>query len=131
MRDELAIKANGLEKRYFHKKTGKYKKALSRLDLAIPSKSLLAIMGPSGCGKSTLLKALNGYNTASKGKVFIHGLELLSNYDYLKTAIGYVPQDDIVHKQLTIQQSMNYTSRLRLGKVNQKNRTDTQRFRYL
>ena len=88
-------------------------------------------MGPSGCGKSTLLKALNGYNTASKGKVFIHGLELLSNYDYLKTAIGYVPQDDIVHKQLTIQQSMNYTSRLRLGKVNQKNRTDTQRFRYL
>ena len=108
-RDELAIVASGLEKRYFNKKTGR-KKALSRLDLAVPSRSLLAILGPSGCGKSTLLKALNGYNVASKGKVLIHGLELSTNYDYLKTAVGYVPQDDIVHKQLTIQQSMDYTS---------------------
>ena len=118
LRDELAVVAIGLEKRYFNKKTGREKKALSRLDLSVPSRSLLAIMGPSGCGKSTLLKALNGYNIASKGKVLIHGLELSTNYDYLKTAVGYVPQDDIVHKQLTIQQSMDYTSKLRLGKVN-------------
>ena len=70
------------------------------MDLSVQSKSLLAIMGPSGCGKSTLLKALNGDNPASSGKVLLFGLELLSNYEYLKTQIGYVPQDDIVHSPI-------------------------------
>ena len=63
--DELAITAIGIEKLIL------MGKGLKKMDLSIPSKSLLAIMGPSGCGKSTLLKALNGDTPPTKGKVFI------------------------------------------------------------
>ena len=63
--DELAITAIGIEKTYSNGVKG-----LKKMDLSIPSKSLLAIMGPSGCGKSTLLKALNGDTPPTKGKVF-------------------------------------------------------------
>ena len=102
--DELAISAIGIEKVYPNQKKGK--KALHKLDLSVPSKSLLAIMGPSGCGKSTLLKSLNGESPPTKGKVLIFNQDLITNYEYLKTQIGYVPQDDIVHKQLTVEQSL-------------------------
>ncbi|MFM7683474.1 MAG: ATP-binding cassette domain-containing protein, partial [Bacteroidota bacterium] len=83
--------------------------------IEIPSKSLLAVMGPSGCGKSTLLKALNGDSPASQGRVTICGLELNENYDYIKTHLGYVPQDDIVHRELSVYKSLYYAAKLRLS----------------
>ena len=111
--EELAITAIGIEKTYYSKNKPP-NKALKKMDLSVPSKSLLAVMGPSGCGKSTLLKALNGDTPATSGKVLLFGQELLSNYDYLKTQIGYVPQDDIVHQQLTVKECMYFTAKIRL-----------------
>lgn len=107
---EVAIRAERIVKQFENGKIG-----LHECSFEIPSKSLLAVMGPSGCGKSTLLKALNGDAPPSSGTIYIGGLELNSNYDYLKTQIGYVPQDDIVHKELTVQQSLYYAAKLRLN----------------
>ena len=109
LNEELAITAVGIEKTYPNGV-----KALKKMDLSIPSKSLIAIMGPSGCGKSTLLKALNGDTPASKGRIFLFNQELSANWQYLKTQIGYVPQDDIVHKELTVRQCLFFTAKLRL-----------------
>ena len=106
---EVAIRAEGVEKVY---KNGF--KALNDCYLNINSRTLMAIMGPSGCGKSTLLKTLNGESPATRGKVYLFNQELTTNYEYLKTQIGYVPQDDIVHKELTVYQSMYYAAKLRL-----------------
>ena len=109
LNEELAITAVGIEKTYPNGV-----KALKKMDLSISSKSLIAIMGPSGCGKSTLLKALNGDTPASKGRIFLFNQELSANWQYLKTQIGYVPQDDIVHKELTVRQCLFFTAKLRL-----------------
>ena len=111
--EELAICVKGIEKEFLN--GGKKIKVLSKMDLAIPSKSLLAIMGPSGCGKTTLMNTLNGVSPATNGKVYLFGQELISNYEYLKTQIGYVPQDDTIHRQLTVKQSLYYTAKLRLN----------------
>lgn len=110
--DELAITAIGIEKTYPNGVKG-----LKKMDLSIPSKSLISIMGPSGCGKSTLLKALNGDTPPSKGKIFLFNLELTKNWQYLKTQIGYVPQDDIIHRQLTVNQCLYFTAKLRLNSI--------------
>jgi len=106
---EVAIRAERIVKIFKGGKVG-----LHESSFEIPSKSLLAVMGPSGCGKSTLLKALNGDAPPSSGKVYISGLSLSENFDYIKTHIGYVPQDDIVHKELTVEQSLFYAAKLRL-----------------
>ena len=113
--DELAISAIGIEKAYPNQKEGE--KALHKMDLSVPSGSLLAIMGPSGCGKSTLLKSLIGEHRLSKGRVLIFNQNLYDNYEYLKTQIGYVPQDDIVHKQLSVYDSLRYTAKLRIANI--------------
>ena len=77
--DELAISAIGIEKIYPNQKKGK--KALHKMDISVPSRSLLAIMGPSGCGKSTLLKSLNGESPPTKGRVLIFNQDLITNYE--------------------------------------------------
>ena len=112
LNEELAITAIGIEKTYLNGVA-----ALKKMDLSIPSKSIIAIMGPSGCGKSTLLKALNGDSPPTKGKVYLFNQELSTNWQYLKTQIGYVPQDDIVHQELTVEQSLFFTAKLRLENI--------------
>ncbi len=110
MENTIAISANRVTKKFSNGKIG-----LHESSFEIQSKTLVAILGPSGCGKSTLLKALNGDSRCTGGTIHINGLELNNtNFDYIKRHIGYVPQDDIVHNDLTVEQSLWYSSKLRL-----------------
>ena len=80
---------------------------------ALPG-DMIALMGPSGAGKTTLLMTLNGYMPPTSGQVRINGEDLYSIYDALRGSIGYVPQDDIVHPELTVFEAVKYSARFRL-----------------
>ncbi len=75
---------------------------------------LIALMGPSGAGKTTLLTVLNGYLKPSSGEVRVNGESLYAIYDALRGSIGYVPQDDIVHSELTVFEAIKYSAQFRL-----------------
>jgi ABC transport system ATP-binding/permease protein len=75
---------------------------------------LIALMGPSGAGKTTLLTVLNGYLRPSSGEVRVNGESLYAIYDALRGSIGYVPQDDIVHPELTVAEAIKYSAQFRL-----------------
>ena len=111
----IAITAKKIEKKYPNGYIG-----LKRVSFNLTSSSLVAIMGPSGCGKSTLLKGLCGDTPVSSGSIELFGLELESNYQYLRSLIGYVPQDDIVHRDLTVMQSLYYAAKLRIPNASEK-----------
>lgn len=89
------------------------KKLLDDISFALEGSSLLAVVGPSGAGKSTLLKALTGSQQATEGEVYYDGRDLYQNYQDLRHRIGVVPQDDVVHRQLTVQQALRYAAELR------------------
>ncbi|MFO7675690.1 MAG: FHA domain-containing protein [bacterium] len=72
------------------------------------------LIGPSGSGKTTLLNVITGYDSSATGLVRFGGVDLYANYDALRGNIGYVPQDDIIHRSLTVEQSLYYTAKLRL-----------------
>lgn len=80
---------------------------------ALPG-DFIALMGPSGAGKTTLLMTLNGYLPPTGGQVRINGEDLYAIYDALRGSIGYVPQDDIVHPELTVFEAVRYSARFRL-----------------
>jgi ABC-type multidrug transport system ATPase subunit/pSer/pThr/pTyr-binding forkhead associated (FHA) protein len=80
---------------------------------ALPG-DMIALMGPSGAGKTTLLLTLNGYLPPTSGQVRINGEDLYSIYDALRGSIGYVPQDDIVHPELTVFEAVRYSAKFRL-----------------
>jgi ABC transport system ATP-binding/permease protein len=75
---------------------------------------LIALMGPSGAGKTTLLTVLNGYLRPTSGEVRVNGESLYAIYDALRGSIGYVPQDDIVHPELTVTEAIKYSAQFRL-----------------
>ena len=86
---------------------------LDDVSFALDASSLLGIVGPSGSGKSTLLGAVTGYRPATSGAVYYGGLDVYREYDALKRRIGFVPQDDLVQLDLTVEQSLRYAARLR------------------
>ncbi|WP_345425302.1 ATP-binding cassette domain-containing protein, partial [Actinomycetospora chlora] len=86
---------------------------LDRVGFALEENSLLAVVGPSGAGKSTLLRALTGFRPADEGVVTYADRDLYTDYDELRQRIGLVPQDDILHPQLTVRRALAYAARLR------------------
>jgi ABC-type multidrug transport system ATPase subunit len=87
---------------------------LDRVMLAVQPGELVGLLGPSGAGKTTLLNALCGLRPASAGQVHVNGESLYGAYDRLRHLIGYVPQEDIVHAELTCRQALTFAGRLRL-----------------
>ncbi|MGV9663550.1 ATP-binding cassette domain-containing protein [Nocardia niigatensis] len=76
--------------------------------------SLTALIGPSGAGKSTLSKLIAGTTHPSAGVVTFEGRNLHAEYEALRSRIGMVPQDDVLHRQLTVKQALNFAAQLRL-----------------
>ena len=74
----------------------------------------VGLLGPSGAGKTTLMMALIGYIRPTYGRTLLNGDELSSYYDRYRGAIGYVPQEDIIHSELTVYEALYYTAKLRL-----------------
>jgi len=114
----------GLDRRDFR---GDVSVEVRSLDLAVRGKPLLedvsltiypsefvGLMGPSGAGKTTLMNAMNGYTPPSRGAVVLNGIDLYANYAQFCGHLGYVPQNDIMHGDLTVGQALAYTARLRL-----------------
>lgn len=87
---------------------------LHEVSLIAEPSELVAIVGVSGAGKTTLLGALSGVRPASSGSVSVNGLPLYDNFRLLRTQIGFVPQDDIIHKRLTVERALRYAAELRL-----------------
>ena len=87
---------------------------LENISLTINPSEFTGLMGPSGAGKTTLMKAMNGYTQPSNGRVFLNGRDLYREFNRFRGQIGYVPQDDIIHSDLTVKQALYFTARLRL-----------------
>ncbi|MEU7850800.1 ATP-binding cassette domain-containing protein [Micromonospora parva] len=80
---------------------------LADISLSIAPGELVAIVGASGAGKTTLLEILAGVRQATAGTVTYDGTSATG-------AIGVVPQDDIIHRELPLARTLRYAARLRL-----------------
>ncbi|WP_338485625.1 FHA domain-containing protein [Streptomyces sp. SCSIO 75703] len=89
------------------------KQILRDVSFGAPEKSLIGVIGPSGSGKSTLLKALTGYRPADRGEVLYDNRNLYKQFAELRQRIGLVPQEDILHKELTVKKALKYAAKLR------------------
>lgn len=87
---------------------------LNDISLDISPCSFVGILGGSGQGKSTLMNALCGVNPATSGEAYINGARLGDPRQMAAAGIGYVPQDDIVHRELTVTEAITYSARLKL-----------------
>lgn len=85
---------------------------LHNLTLTIAPSRFVGIIGPSGAGKSSLLHTVSGLRPPEGGMVLADGADVYS----ARTAhsFGFVPQEDIVHPELTVSEALRFSARLRL-----------------
>jgi ABC-type multidrug transport system ATPase subunit len=103
-----------LDALHLNKVVGKGINILQDISLSIYPCEFVALVGVSGAGKSTLLDALSGFRPATGGVVLLNGDELYRNFDAYRMIMGYVPQDDIIHRDLTVYKALDYAAQLRL-----------------
>ncbi|WP_139822265.1 FHA domain-containing protein [Mycobacterium lacus] len=90
------------------------KQLLDDISLIARPGMLTAVIGPSGAGKSTFARLVAGYTHPTAGTVVFEGHNVHAEYASLRSRIGMVPQDDVVHGQLTVKQALMYAAELRL-----------------
>jgi ABC-type multidrug transport system ATPase subunit len=86
---------------------------LDHVSFPLGERCLLGVIGPSGAGKSTLLGALTGIRPATEGSVLYDNRDLYTYYAELRHRIGLVPQDNILHTQLSARRALGYAAELR------------------
>jgi ABC transport system ATP-binding/permease protein len=95
--------ANGVPQRILHD-----------ANLRIRPSEFVAIIGANGSGKSTLMNIMAGRMLPSDGTVLLNDGDLHANFEALKQDIAFVPQQDVLHEQLTLRQALDYAAQLRL-----------------
>ncbi|WP_297700038.1 FHA domain-containing protein [Mycobacterium sp.] len=113
-RSDAATRTGGLEVRNVTYVIDNGKQLLDDVALIARPGTLTAVIGGSGAGKSTLARLIAGYTTPSSGSVTFEGHNIHTEYASLRSRIGMVPQDDVVHRQLTVNQALGYAAELRL-----------------
>ncbi|HZC93189.1 MAG TPA: ATP-binding cassette domain-containing protein [Mycobacterium sp.] len=112
-RTEAATRTGGLEVNGVHFRIDG-KELLDNISLTARPGTLTAIIGGSGAGKTTLSRLIAGYTRPSAGTVTFEGHDIHAEYATMRSRIGMVPQDDVVHRQLTVNQALGYAAELRL-----------------
>lgn len=110
---KMRLVAQNLEKT-IRQLDGQRRNLLERITLAVEPGEFVSLLGPSGSGKSTLMDCLNGRRRATAGTVLANGEDFYRHFDSFRQSLGYVPQKDIVHTDLTVERALWYTARLRL-----------------
>jgi len=113
-RSAPAAEASGLEVRGISLSVGGNRTLLDRISFSAKPASLTAVIGPSGSGKSTLSKVIVGGVGPSRGTVSFEGHDVHAAYASMRSRIGLVPQDDVLHRMLTIEETLVYAAELRM-----------------
>jgi ABC-type multidrug transport system ATPase subunit/pSer/pThr/pTyr-binding forkhead associated (FHA) protein len=89
---------------------------LQDISVVFQPREFIVVVGQSGGGKSTLVDAIAGYRPATHGKVQVNDIDVYKNFDAIRNEIGYVPQKDIIHMELTVYQALDFAAQLRMPK---------------
>lgn len=103
---------SSLSVRDLNRKIGKVS-LLDDVGFTVFSGEVIAVVGPSGGGKTTLLNAIAGIAPADRGDVLLDNANFHTLLASDKSIVGIVPQDDVVHPELTVEESLYYSGRLR------------------
>lgn len=98
---------------------------LSDIDLKLRPPSMVGLIGPNGAGKTTLMKILVRQLLPSGGSIKIDGKNADKSENYLKSRLGYLPQEFGLYEELTVQQFLDYMAVLKGLETGKKERIES------
>ena len=101
------LKATSLTRYY-----GDYR-AVDNVSIELNAGDILGLLGPNGAGKTTTMSMLTGNLAPSHGEILIKGCDLADEPKRAKQSLGYLPEQPPVYRDLTVNEYLRYTARLR------------------
>ncbi len=86
--------------------------AVDDLSFTLRRGQVLGLLGPNGAGKSTTLRMLAGVLAPDAGRIVINGRDLLDQPRQARQAIGYLPEQPPLYRELTVDEQLYYSARL-------------------
>ncbi len=87
-------------------------RAVDDLSFTLRRGQVLGLLGPNGAGKSTTLRMLAGVLAPDAGRIVINGRDLLDQPRQARQAIGYLPEQPPLYRELTVDEQLYYSARL-------------------
>jgi len=107
----MSIKVQNITKLYGSQK------ALDNVSFEVNTGEVVGFLGPNGAGKSTLMKIITGYISATKGKVFVDGIDVETDSTEVRKKIGYLPENNPLYHDMFVREYLEYIAGIyRMGK---------------
>lgn len=111
----ISVELINVVKTVKNRNTGKPLNIVDGTSLIVEPNSFVVLVGGSGTGKSSLLTCITGSSPCTGGDVRFDGIDTKGNRNAFDAVLGYVPQRDIMHDNLTVEQSLTFTAKLRIA----------------
>jgi ABC-2 type transport system ATP-binding protein len=82
--------------------------AVKNISFSVAQGEVLGFLGPNGAGKTTTMQMLTGNLAPSAGRIRVAGHDLLEDPKRAKAAIGYLPEQPPVYRELTVDEFLDY-----------------------
>ena len=105
--NEAVVKVERLSHRY------SIQWAIRDISFEIPGKGIYGLLGSNGAGKSTTMNIISGVIKQTEGNVFIKGIDTRKDPVNAKRLIGFLPQKPPLYGDLTVEEYLAHTARLR------------------
>jgi ABC-2 type transport system ATP-binding protein len=86
--------------------------AVKNISFEVRQGEVLGFLGPNGAGKTTTMQMLTGNLAPSQGRITVAGHDLLEDPRTAKAAIGYLPEQPPVYRDLTVDEYLDYCAAL-------------------
>ncbi len=106
MANDVLIKVEHLTRYYGSKPV------VDDLSFALNRGQIVGFLGPNGAGKSTTMRMLAGVLAPDRGCININGYDLLDQPRQAKEAIGYLPEEPPLYREMTVDEQLHYSARL-------------------
>ncbi len=93
---------------------GEMRQLLDNVEFSVKPGEFVAVVGGSGTGKTSLFRIMTGLEAPTIGSVSLNGIDYHTQSRQFAGQVGFVPQDDIVHSELTVRTALHYAAKLRL-----------------
>ena len=87
--------------------------AVNNVSLNLFPSEIFVLLGHNGAGKTTLIKVLSGLELQNSGEIYLNGINLKNNLDYLYKNIGLCYQENVFFDYLTVKEHLIYLSEIK------------------
>lgn len=116
---DTIIEVSGLTKRFLGRV------AINNISFSVPRGEVVGLLGPNGAGKSTTMRILACYYPATSGYARVAGFDVSSQPYEVKRRIGYMPENNPLHKDMRVREYLKFRARLKgLGWKESRKRVD-------